>query len=140
MFKVYTVYSNNEKFYTDNFFVKFGNAIVWVKSDIEINEKPYFSEKKMKEILGNSNEAENFAKLKKGDVMNVQYGSCTNNYLVVKMTDEEVKIIKEIKQSKKMFEKVQNQHAKQLNNVKSKVDNQTDKVDIAIKSMNEMTQ
>lgn len=105
MFKVYSVYSDNEKFYTDNFFVKFGNAIVWVKSDIEINEKPYFSDKKMKEILGNSNEEEKFSKMKKGDVINVQYGSCTNNYLVVKMTDAEVKLIQGIEPKNKQFEK-----------------------------------
>lgn len=116
MFKVYTVYSNNEKFYTDNFFVKFGSAIVWVKSDIEINEKPYFSDKKMKEILGSSNEAENFAKLKKGEFMHVQYGSCTNNYLVVKMTNEEIKLVKDIQQKKKQLVKMQKESNEKINN------------------------
>lgn len=106
MFKVYSIYSDNEKFYSDNFFVKFGNAIVWVKSDIEINEKPYFSDKKMKEILGNSNEAENFSKMKKGSEIHVQYGSCTNNYIIVKMTNEEVKLVKEMSKNKKQLAKM----------------------------------
>lgn len=136
MFKVFSIYSNNEKFYTDNFFVKFGSAIVWVKADVEINEKPYFSDKKMKEILGHSNEAEKFSKMKKGDKIIVQYGSCTNKYVVVKMTEEEVKLVKEIVKKKKQLAKMQKENNKQISNFEDILNSQATSMKNAINLIN----
>lgn len=109
MFKVYSIYGNNDKFFTDTFFVKINKIIHWIKSDVKINGKPYFSEENLTYFLEKSSFSNQFKKMKEGESLEIQYGSCSNHYLIVKMKDQEIAALEEIKKKKEELEKVKEQ-------------------------------
>ena len=47
MFKVYGIYSSKDAFFTETFFIKIDRAITWLKADLKLNGRPYFSDEKM---------------------------------------------------------------------------------------------
>lgn len=106
MFKVYAIYGNNDKFFTETFFVKIGRVITWIKADLKINGRPYFSDEKITSFLEQSALATKFKKMKEGDSLDIQYGSCSNHYRVVKMTIQEVALLQEITQKTIELEKI----------------------------------
>lgn len=106
MFKVYAIYGNNDKFFTETFFVKIGRAITWVKADLKINGRPYFSDEKINSFLEQSALATKFKKMKEGASLDIQYGSCSNHYRLVKMTTQEVTLLQEITQKTIELEKI----------------------------------
>ena len=101
MFKVYGIYSTKDAFFTETFFIKIDRAITWLKADLKLNGRPYFSDEKMKSFLERSALASKFVKLKEGSSLDIQYGSCSNHYRIIKMTQKEIDTLKEIETKNK---------------------------------------
>jgi len=106
MFKVYSIYGNNDKFFTETFFIKINKAITWIKADLKINGRPYFSDEKVISFLEQSAFATKFKKMKEGASLDIQYGSCSNHYRLVKMTAQEIALLQQITQKTIELEKI----------------------------------
>lgn len=109
MFKVYGIYSGNKTFFSETFFIKINRSITWIKADLKFNEQPYFSNEKISGLIEKSALAKKFSKLKEGESLDVKYGSCSNHYRIVKMTEQEIFNIQELHDKKKELEKVKNE-------------------------------
>lgn len=101
MFKVYGIYSTKDAFFTETFFIKIDRAITWLKADLKLNGRPYFTDEKISSFLERSSLATKFAKLKEGASLEIQYGSCSNHYRLIKMTQKEIETLQEIESKNK---------------------------------------
>lgn len=114
MYKVYSIHNNKESSFTDNFFVKINRVITWLKSDVKLNSRPYFSADKMQAIMQESAFALQFNALKEGQSLDVKYGSCSNHYRIVKMTVKEIADLHEIHAKKIELEKIKKEIEKNI--------------------------
>lgn len=105
MFKVYEIYGNKDAFFTGTFFVKVGSLITWIKSDLEFNSRPYYSNAQVNILMGESIFAQTFSKMKEGESFDIQYGSCSNHYRMTKLTKKEIISLKNLNTFSKIKDK-----------------------------------
>lgn len=103
------IHSGNKTFFSETFFIKINRTITWIKADLKFNNHPYFSDEKIGSLIEQSALAKQFSQLKEGDSLDIKYGSCSNHYRVVKMTEQEIVNIYELDDKKKELEKVKNE-------------------------------
>ena len=115
MFKVYSIYGK-DRFLTESFFIKINKKISWLSFDIKMNDKPYFSNELINEILSKSSFKTDLIKMKDGDFLDIQYGSCSNHYHLIKMKKNEVEDLEEIQLKKLELKKIQHQIKKTIPN------------------------
>lgn len=117
MFKVYGIYSNKDAFFIETFFIKIGKVITWIKSDIELNARPYYSNEQVNALMGQSIFAQTFSQMKEGESFDIQYGSCSNHYRMVKMTSKEIATLTKLHNKNVEFEKMKTDIQKNKNAV-----------------------
>jgi len=101
MFKVYSIHGNKIRVLTDTFFVKIDRKITWLRADKKMNHRDYFSDKLIEDFISQSSYANELKNLQEGQTINIKYGSCSNNYHVVKMTENEIKSLNDLESKNK---------------------------------------
>lgn len=71
-----------------------------MQSDVRLDTVPCFSNENISSIIESSLHAKKFLKMKEGDSLIIEFGSCSNTYFLVKMTAQEIENLKLIEAQK----------------------------------------
>lgn len=114
MFKVYSIHGNKIRVLTDTFFVKIDRKITWLRADKKMNHREYFSDKIIEDFISQSAYANELKTLKAGQKLDIKYGSCSNHYHVVKMTEEEIQALNELEAKSKELKSIKEEIKKAI--------------------------